>query len=190
VGDLGQLAQLRARVAGVEQVDGEVTDPAGVLAAPAGAPTTSQSPSVRRCSTRSRPTTPLAPMTRATFGRVSVEEAAAAHGIRLAQHTILQMLDAVGPASQQALSDELRIDRSTMVRCIGALEKAGHVQRHRDAVDRRAYSVHITESGRTLLADAEQEVPGVLDQTLAPLSEGERSELTRLLAKLVTGTPH
>jgi DNA-binding MarR family transcriptional regulator len=124
------------------------------------------------------------------FAVRTAEEAAAAHGITLAQHTILQMLDAVGPASQQALSDELRIDRSTMVRCIDALEKAGHVQRHRDTVDRRAYAVHITESGRTLLADAEQEVPGVLDQTLAPLSAGERSELTRLLAKLVTGTPH
>lgn len=124
------------------------------------------------------------------FAVRTAEEAAAAHGITLAQHTILQMLDAVGPASQQALSDELRIDRSTMVRCIDALEKAGHVQRHRDAVDRRAYSVHITGSGRELLADAEKEVPAVLDHTLAPLSESERSELTRLLAKLVTGTPH
>ncbi|MFC7640135.1 MarR family winged helix-turn-helix transcriptional regulator [Streptosporangium lutulentum] len=106
----------------------------------------------------------------------------------LAQHMILQMLDAVGPASQQALSDELRIDRSTMVRCIDALEKGGHVQRHRDSADRRAYSVHLTESGRTLLADADQEVPGVLKQTLAPLTDGERADLTRLLAKLVTGT--
>lgn len=121
------------------------------------------------------------------FAVRTAEEAAAAHGITLAQHTILQMLDTVGPASQQSLSDELRIDRSTMVRCIDALEKAGHVQRHRDAADRRAYSVHITESGRTLLAEAEREVPGVLDQTLAPLSDEERSDLTRLLAKLVTG---
>jgi DNA-binding MarR family transcriptional regulator len=124
------------------------------------------------------------------FAVRTAEEAAAAHGITLAQHTILQMLDAAGPASQQALSDELRIDRSTMVRCIDALEKAGHVQRHRDAVDRRAYSVHITESGRTLLTEAEQEVPGVLDQTLAPLTDRERADLTRLLAKLVTGTAH
>ena len=78
----------------------------------------------------------------------TAEEAASAHGITLAQHTILQMLEAAGPASQQALSDELRIDRSTMVRCIDALEKAGSVRRHRDAAD-----------------------------------------LTRLLAKLATGTP-
>jgi DNA-binding MarR family transcriptional regulator len=119
----------------------------------------------------------------------TAEEAAGAHGITLAQHTILQMLDAVGPASQQTLSDELRIDRSTMVRCIDALETAGHVRRHRDEADRRAYSVHITDRGRTLLADAEREVPAVLDRTLAPLSADERSELTRLLAKLVTGTP-
>lgn len=124
------------------------------------------------------------------FAVRTAEEAAAVHGITLAQHTILQMLDAVGPASQQVLSDELRIDRSTMVRCIDALEKAGHVQRHRDAVDRRAYSVHLTESGHTLLTEADQGVPGVLDQTLAPLSDEERADLTRLLAKLVTGTAH
>jgi DNA-binding MarR family transcriptional regulator len=124
------------------------------------------------------------------FAVRTAEEAASAHGITLAQHMILQMLEAAGPASQQALSDELRIDRSTMVRCIDALEKAGSVRRHRDAADRRAYSVHITESGRTVLAEAEQEVPDVLNQTLAPLTDKERADLTRLLAKLATGTPH
>ncbi|WP_333767134.1 MarR family winged helix-turn-helix transcriptional regulator [Streptomyces sp. IBSBF 2435] len=118
----------------------------------------------------------------------TAEDAAATHGITLAQHTILQMLDTAGPASQQALSDELRIDRSTMVRCIDALEKAGHVQRHRDPADRRAYAVHITDGGRALLGEAEREVPGTLDRTLAPLTGQERAELTRLLAKLVTGT--
>ena len=74
-------------------------------------------------------------------------------GIGVGQHLVLKMLAEVGPCSQRVLSEELRIDRSVMVGVCDGLEKAGHVRRERDAADRRAYAVTITDSGRQLLAE-------------------------------------
>ncbi|CCH27601.1 MarR family winged helix-turn-helix transcriptional regulator [Actinosynnema sp. NPDC047251] len=68
-------------------------------------------------------------------------------GVGVGQHLVLKMLAAVGPCSQQALSEELRIDRSVMVGLADDLEKAGHVTRTRNPIDRRAYEVVITETG-------------------------------------------
>lgn len=66
----------------------------------------------------------------------AVARAADAHatreGIGVGQHLVLQMLGAVGPCSQQTLSEELRIDRSVMVGVCDDLERAGHVRRERN----------------------------------------------------------
>jgi DNA-binding MarR family transcriptional regulator len=106
-------------------------------------------------------------------------------GLGVGQHLVLKMLAAVGPQSQQVLSEELRIDRSVMVGIADDLEKAGYVRRERDPADRRAYAVTITEAGREALATAEEAVPAFLDRTFAALSPGDRDQLGALLAKLV-----
>lgn len=106
-------------------------------------------------------------------------------GIGVGQHLVLKMLAEAGPGSQRALSDQLRIDRSVMVGICDGLEQAGHVRRERDADDRRAYAVTITDSGRRMLAHAEDAVPEFLDGTFGNLTSGEREELSRLLAKLL-----
>ncbi len=95
------------------------------------------------------------------------------------------MLAEVGPSSQRVLSDELRIDRSVMVGICDGLEQAGHVRRDRDAVDRRAYAVTLTDSGRRLLARAEDTVPGFLDDVFAGLTPAEREQLSTLLGKVL-----
>lgn len=106
-------------------------------------------------------------------------------GIGVGQHLVLKMLAEVGPSSQRALSDQLRIDRSVMVGICDGLERAGHLRRERDAGDRRAYAVTITESGRRLLARAEDAVPEFLDDVFADLAPAEREQLSALLAKLL-----
>jgi DNA-binding MarR family transcriptional regulator len=98
---------------------------------------------------------------------------------------VLKMLAAVGPCSQQTLSEELRIDRSVMVGVCDDLEKAGHVRRERNPADRRAYAVTITDSGLGLLAEAETSVPEFLDRTFQALTPAERDHLTALLGKLL-----
>jgi DNA-binding MarR family transcriptional regulator len=111
--------------------------------------------------------------------------AAAEQGLGVGPHLVLKMLAAVGPCSQQTLSDELRIDRSVMVAIADELESAGHVRRERNPEDRRAYAVTITASGRRALNRAEKTVPDFLDRTFAQLTAAERQQLTTLLGKLL-----
>ncbi|AIJ24127.1 MarR family winged helix-turn-helix transcriptional regulator [Amycolatopsis methanolica] len=115
----------------------------------------------------------------------AAEKAAGEQGLGVGQHLVLKMLAAVGPCSQQVLSEELRIDRSVMVGIADDLEKAGQVRRERDPRDRRAYAVTITAAGRQALAKAEAATPGFLDRTFAALSAGERDQLAALLGKLL-----
>ncbi|WP_066361446.1 MarR family winged helix-turn-helix transcriptional regulator [Herbidospora mongoliensis] len=120
----------------------------------------------------------------------SVSRAADAHagvtGLGVGQHLVLKMLAAVGPCSQQALSEELRIDRSVMVGVCDDLENHDLVRRERNPRDRRSYAVTITDTGRQRLAEAEQTIPGFLDQVFHVLSAQERDQLTTLLGKVLT----
>ncbi|WP_067545639.1 MarR family winged helix-turn-helix transcriptional regulator [Nocardia crassostreae] len=115
----------------------------------------------------------------------AADAAALNSGLGVGQHLVLKMLAAVGPRSQQALSADLRIDRSVMVGIADGLEKSGYVRRERDPSDRRAYAVTITEPGRTALAAAERMIPGFLDDTFAALTRAERERLTELLGKIL-----
>jgi DNA-binding MarR family transcriptional regulator len=117
----------------------------------------------------------------------AAETAAEQHGLGVGHHLVLKMLAAVGPRSQQVLSEELRIDRSVMVGIADDLEKSGYVRRERSPEDRRAYAVTITAPGRRALAKAEKWIPEFLDDTFAALSPPERDQLTRLLGKLLAG---
>ncbi|OPG12398.1 MarR family winged helix-turn-helix transcriptional regulator [Microbispora sp. GKU 823] len=110
---------------------------------------------------------------------------AAEEGLGVGQHLVLQMLDAVGPCSQQTLSEELRIDRSVMVSVCDDLEQAGHVRRERNPRDRRSYAVTITDSGRRRLAEAQTSIPAFLEDAFHPLTPEERGQLSVLLGKLL-----
>lgn len=118
----------------------------------------------------------------------AAEKAAQRQGLGVGHHLVLKMLAAVGPRSQQVLSEELRIDRSVMVGIADDLEEAGHVRRERDPEDRRAYAVTITAAGRRALTKAEKAVPAFLDATFAVLTPAERDQLTTLLGKLLATT--
>lgn len=118
----------------------------------------------------------------------AAEAAAEEQGLGVGHQLVLKMLVAVGPRSQQVLSEELRIDRSVMVGIADDLEKTGYVRRERDPEDRRAYAVTITAPGRRALAKAEKAIPGFLDRTFAALTPAERDQLTTLLGKLLVAS--
>jgi DNA-binding MarR family transcriptional regulator len=106
-------------------------------------------------------------------------------GLGVGHHLVLKMLAEVGPCSQRVLSDELRIDRSVMVGLCDTLEAAGQVRRERDAQDRRAYAVTLTDPGREALARAEGALPGFLDGAFGVLAPEEREQLSFLLRKVL-----
>lgn len=97
---------------------------------------------------------------------------------------VLALVDAVGPALQQRLAERLGVDRTTMVALIDALEECGLVARGRDPVDRRGYRIAITRKGTTVLAEAMTAVDAAEQSFLTRLSDTERRQFRRLLAKL------
>jgi len=100
-------------------------------------------------------------------------------------YATLAALEEFGPDSQSGLSDRTGIYRSDMVATINDLTARGFVVRAPDPADRRRNAITLTDEGRrhltrldVLLADAEAEF-------LAPLSEGDRAELVRILQLIV-----
>ncbi|MFJ9622489.1 MarR family winged helix-turn-helix transcriptional regulator [Streptomyces sp. NPDC101181] len=118
----------------------------------------------------------------------TVDEELSGHRLTAAQHLVLKMLDAVGPCSQQELSEQLRIDRSVMVGCIDGLEGSGLVRRERHPRDRRAYAVTPTPEAGPALARVEGGVPQLLDRVFGALTAAERRTLTRLVGKILSAS--
>jgi DNA-binding MarR family transcriptional regulator len=87
--------------------------------------------------------------------------------------------------SQQAIGEALRIDRTTMVSLIDALERFRLVRRERNPADRRAYSIRLTAEGHRLQARAERELDLAAAAFFAPLSAKEQATLRNQLARLI-----
>jgi DNA-binding MarR family transcriptional regulator len=100
------------------------------------------------------------------------------------QAGILTMVTELGPMTQKALGDALRIDRTTMVTLLDDLEDKGYVARQRHPRDRRAFLVHPTDSGRAAKIAAVRILDEQQRRFLAPLTLAERSQLAALLTRL------
>jgi DNA-binding MarR family transcriptional regulator len=103
--------------------------------------------------------------------------------------SVLATLEAIGPCSQQRLSDNLHVNRTMMVKLIDGLEARGLVERRRNPEDRRSYALYPTEAGH----DALVAMAPVMDRTeavmAASLSAAERARLVELLRALVDPPP-
>jgi DNA-binding MarR family transcriptional regulator len=96
----------------------------------------------------------------------------------------LNVLDAEGPITQQALGASVGIDPSSMVSTIDELEAKGLVERRPHPHDRRAHALHITELGRDTLARGRKVARQAGAELLAPLDDDERAQLHDLLLRL------
>jgi DNA-binding MarR family transcriptional regulator len=112
-------------------------------------------------------------------------ERLAPSGITGRKFGVLTLLARDGELSQQAIGERLRIDRTTMVAMVDALEEAGLVRRERDPSDRRAYAVKLTPKGRARQRRAAETLDNARDEFFAPLSIREREQLLALLKRLV-----
>jgi MarR family transcriptional regulator, lower aerobic nicotinate degradation pathway regulator len=93
-----------------------------------------------------------------------------------------------GAASQAELSRRTGIDPSDVVAAVDDLESRRLVTRRRDPDDTRRNVITITRKGSAELVRLDAVVAAVQGRFLAPLSEAERRQLTRILIKL-TATP-
>jgi MarR family transcriptional regulator, lower aerobic nicotinate degradation pathway regulator len=121
----------------------------------------------------------------AIYAQRQVGDRLATLGSRKWHYAILAALEEFGPDSQSGLSDRTGIYRSDLVAAINELTARGLVVRAPDPADRRRNAITLTDEGRrhlkrldALIADAEAEF-------LAPLSDADRAELTRILTLIV-----
>jgi DNA-binding MarR family transcriptional regulator len=110
-------------------------------------------------------------------------------GLNVKHYGLLTVIAEEGPISQSSLGEIMRIDRTTMVAFVDELERLGHVDRHRNPDDRRAYALAATASGRKVQKKAAALIKGVQDEVAAPLSDKERAELVRVLRLIIEAAP-
>jgi DNA-binding MarR family transcriptional regulator len=112
-------------------------------------------------------------------------EGFAAAGVRGYHYRLLAALDEFGPASQADLGRRTSIDRSDVVAALNELAGRGLIQRAPDPDDRRRNVITITPAGGEQLRTLDQILEGVQEKLLAPLSGADRTQLLRLLTRLV-----
>ncbi len=107
--------------------------------------------------------------------------AMAPYGIDGRELTVLAVLAAQTPLSQQEAADQLGVDRTTMVALVDTLEGKGLVVRHRSAQDRRRNFVQLTPAGQDCLARAGLARAEVEREFLAPLGGELERQFIRAL---------
>ena len=108
-----------------------------------------------------------------------VERAAADEGLTAQQAHVLLELDE--PVHMSALADRKLCDPSSVTAMVKRLERAGHVQRVVDPLDRRARLVRLTAKGRRTRDRLRIELEKS-DQVIGGLDAAQRAALAGLFA--------
>ncbi len=109
-------------------------------------------------------------------------------GINAGELAVLMLIDAREPESQQQIARRLRVDRTSMVSLIDALESKRLVARRPDPQDRRRNVVELTEAGTKTLRRATKASDDAERQLLSALSDTEAAQLRKLLGRIVAGS--
>ena len=120
-----------------------------------------------------------------TLAHRLLTEKLAIAGARGYHYRLLAALQEFGPASQASLGRRTAMDRSDVVAAINELASRDQVQRVPDPADHRRNVISITSAGTAHLQRLDGLLADVQDELLAPLSRGERNELTRLLSRVL-----
>lgn len=106
------------------------------------------------------------------------------HGVEVPHAGILHLLEEFGPMSQQQLGRKLRIDRTTMVKLVDALEQHHLARRKNHPGDRRAYLIEITPAGRKSLTAVGKIADRMEAALLNQFNDSERKLIRRALLTL------
>ncbi len=117
-------------------------------------------------------------------GLLNAGFAASGAGLRSYHYRLLAALEEWGPVGQADLGRCTSLDRSDVVAVLGELERFGLVERTVNPDNRRRNIVSITPAGGKQLQALDRVVDEIQERVLAPLSQDERRELTKLLRKL------
>lgn len=114
-----------------------------------------------------------------------VEAAVHPYHLSASQFGVLDTIAVRGAVHQQELAEALGRSKAQMTAIIDALESRQLVRRERHSTDRRFITVHLTEAGATLLADATPARTAAIVQLMSDLTGEQRARLARLCRRLV-----
>lgn len=100
------------------------------------------------------------------------------------QKRILIILGRTGTITQQELTKRLGIQPGSASEVIAKLEGAGLITREPSETDRRTVDIALTEKGRRLALEAEEQRSRRHEEMFSCLSEDEKAELLALLEKV------
>jgi len=115
----------------------------------------------------------------------ALDEALTAAGGSLSTWLVVQALGSGDHPTQAGLARAVGVRQPTLTHHLDSLERSGFVTRHRDAGDRRAQQVRLTDEGRRLFVRLRRVAASFDGRLRAGLSSTEVAELARLLASLV-----
>src|SRR5262249_8719369 len=104
----------------------------------------------------------------------------------LSDFAILEALLHKGPQSVRERGRRIDLTSGSMTTAIDRLETRGLVSRTDHATDRRAWVIHLTPEGRTLISKVFAGHEQAMDRAMRGLSKSERASLTDLLKRLGT----
>ena len=106
----------------------------------------------------------------------------------MTRYQILLFLLEHSPCNQMAVQDRLKIDQAALTRHFKILEKEGLVERQRNPENQREVLVEATKYAKEqLVVNPSLQHIRVKKAMESILTESERTELSRLLNKLVLG---
>lgn len=121
----------------------------------------------------------------AALAQRHIGEAMSAAGARGYHFAILAALDEFGPASQVAIGQRCRIDRSDMHAMLTELEAQKYVARKPDPDDRRRNLITLTAAGKRRLHELDAVLTAAQDEIFGGLTTAERDRLVRLLTRVL-----
>lgn len=108
-------------------------------------------------------------------------------GLTPTQFGVLEALLHLGPLSPSQLAEKHLMSRNNLTVVIANLEKRGLVRREADEHDRRAYQVHLTESGREQIESIFPAHVRAIVEQMKVLTPEEQEQLGALLRRLGLG---
>lgn len=113
-----------------------------------------------------------------------VNRSMAAFDLTISQFGVLEALYHKGPLCQRDIGAKILKSTGNITMVIDNLEKRNLVRRERDSEDRRYLTVHLTEEGTALIAQAFAKVEASIVAEMSSLTRSEQELLGSICKKL------
>jgi DNA-binding MarR family transcriptional regulator len=108
----------------------------------------------------------------------------AVYGLRPVDFSVMSLIAHNPGITSRQLCSTLGIQPPNLVGMINTMQKRGLIERRPHPHDGRAMGLHLTETGRKMMKDAEQTASNLEAEATSRLSAAERKTLIKLLQKI------